>query len=64
MKYRRAISIITPLSFFALALVVLMLPKFTHADWLKIGTPPDVDKKAHNYQNNRTCWLSDDAGMQ
>ena len=63
MKRQRAISIITPLSFFALALVVLMPPGFTQADRLNVDTPPDVDTKAHNHQHSSVCRLTDDAAM-
>jgi len=64
MKNRRAISVTTSLSFFALVLVVLMPPKFTQTGWRKVSTPPDVDKTTYNQQNTLTCWYSDDAEMQ
>lgn len=44
--------------FLGFLFIVLLTCTTSLADWRKLLTPADVDKKAHNHQGSPTCWLA------
>jgi hypothetical protein len=52
-----------PLDFRLLMILVVLCPALAWSQWMKMDSPPDVDKAAHGHTGTNTCWLATAANM-